>query len=127
MTTTQDAQKLAEQLDDYARGDEYQRAIDDAAAMLRELSEQVEALRTLPLADDHNGTRVDYTGLLGQSQRVLKHSSPGTAEMLRQLTGHIKEMGARFYAGEVKAVDEFLQLYCVEHEARAALKQGESK
>lgn len=79
---------------------------------------------TTTLAADHTGMRVDYTGMLGQVQRALRRESPGHAEMVRQLQGHIQEMGQRFYAGDVAAVDEFLQLYCVELEARKAIRQG---
>lgn len=72
------------------------------------------------LAPDHTGARVNYQGLLQQSQNGLRRE-PGLAEMLRQLMEHLTEMGQRFYAGDVTAVDEFLQLYCIERETRAAL------
>ncbi|MBD9530419.1 hypothetical protein IB233_02075 [Comamonas sp. CMM01] len=82
------------------------------------------------LAADHTGMRVDYSGLLGQVRHEISRSAPGHAEMLRQLQGHIQEVGRRWYAGEIAAVDEFLQLYCVEREARAAIAasaaQGEA-
>ena len=73
------------------------------------------------LAADHKGMRVDYTGLLSQCRRALQSREPANAEMLRQLQGHLQELGRRWYAGDTVAVDEFLQLYCIEHEARAAL------
>ncbi|SSW67229.1 hypothetical protein AVE30378_02515 [Achromobacter veterisilvae] len=75
------------------------------------------------LTTDHSSTRVDYTGLLGQSIGTLKRGGtrPDLAEMLRQLTGHLKELGQRWYAGDTAVVDEILQLYCIESEARAAL------
>lgn len=79
------------------------------------------AQQVLLLAADHNGMRVDYTGLLGQVRREICRSGPGYAEMLRQLQGHIQELGQRWYAGETAAVDEFLQLYSVEKDARAAI------
>ncbi len=75
------------------------------------------------LAADHQGMRVDYTGMLGQSCRELNRTAPGRAEMLRQLQGHITELGQRFYAGDLKVVDEFLQLYCVAMDARAAISK----
>lgn len=77
-----------------------------------------------PLAADHSDMRVDYTGMLGQVRRELGRSNSFHAEMLRQFQAHLQEMGQRFYAGDIAAVDEFLQLYCVEHEARKALRQG---
>ena len=81
------------------------------------------------LAADHSGMKVDYRGLFSQVQRAIKRSDPGYAEMLRQLEGHITELGQRWYEGDTDVVDELLQLYCVERKARAALaaqaKRGE--
>lgn len=80
------------------------------------------------LAEKHTGMKVDYRGLLGQVQREIERSAPGHAEMLRQLQGHLQELGQRWYAGDTAVVDELLQLYCVERQARADLaaqaKQG---
>ena len=76
------------------------------------------------LAADHQGMRVDYSGLLGECQRALRSREPAQAEMLRQLQGHINELGQRWYAGDTAVVDEILQLYCVERDARQALKGG---
>lgn len=76
------------------------------------------------LATDHQGMRVDYSGLLGQCRRALSQREPANAEMLRQLQGHLQELGQRWYAGDTAVVDEILQLYCIEREARQALKGG---
>ena len=73
------------------------------------------------LATDHKGMRVDYSGLLSQCRRALQSREPANAEMLRQFQGHLQELGRRWYAGDTVAVDEFLQLYCIEHKARVAL------
>ncbi|MFZ6727391.1 hypothetical protein ACO0K2_18010 [Undibacterium sp. MH2W] len=81
-----------------------------------------EELEALKLAPDHKGMRVDYSGLLGQSVNVLKRSDPANAEMLRQLSEHMTELGKRFYSGDISVVDEFLQLYCVETKLREKLK-----
>jgi hypothetical protein len=70
-------------------------------------------------AATHTGMRVDYQGLLRQARSGLSRE-PALAEMLRQLTDHITELGRRFYAGDSAAVDEFLQLYCVERDGRLA-------
>jgi len=82
------------------------------------------------LAEKHTGMKVDYRGLLGQVQREIERSAPGHAEMLRQLQGHLQELGQRWYAGDTAVVDELLQLYCVERQARADLaaqaKQGDA-
>jgi hypothetical protein len=79
------------------------------------------------LAANHQGMRVDYSGLLGQCQRALSNREPANAEMLRQLQGHLKELGQRWYAGDADVVDEFLQLYCVESEARNAIQVARKK
>ncbi|CUI26467.1 hypothetical protein [Achromobacter xylosoxidans] len=78
------------------------------------------------LAEPHTGMRVDYQGLLRQAREGL-HNSPGLAEMLRQLQGHLRELGQRWYAGDTAVVDELLQLYCVESNARAALSATQAE
>ncbi len=70
------------------------------------------------LAGDHSGMKVDYRGLFKQVQRAIKRSDPGYAEMLRQLEDHLQELGQRWYAGDTNVVDEILQLYCIERDAR---------
>jgi hypothetical protein len=75
------------------------------------------------LADDHKGMRVDYSGLFKQATASLARGArePALAEMLRQLKDHITELGTRWYAGDTAVVDEILQLYCVEKDARDTL------
>jgi hypothetical protein len=75
------------------------------------------------LAADHRGMRVDYSGLLKQAIDALKHGSKeaALAEMLSQLKDHLTELGRRWYAGDTAVVDELLQLYCVEKDARITL------
>lgn len=86
------------------------------------LAAEVERMRKPALlAEKHTGMRVDYSGLLGQCQRALRSREPGNAEMLRQLQGHLQELGRRWYAGDTAVVDEILQLYCIERDARAAM------
>ena len=87
------------------------------------------------LAAEHRGMRVDYSGMFKQAISALKHGAkePGIAEMLRQLKDHMAELGQRWYAGYTAVVDELLQLYCVERDARvtladpAAASNGEKK
>ena len=103
-----------------------------AAAMLA-TGGQAQAVKLL--AADHSGMKVDYRGLFSQVQRALKRTDPGYSEMLRQLEGHLQELGQRWYAGDTDVVDEILQLYCIERDARktvsasataaAQAKQGE--
>jgi hypothetical protein len=75
------------------------------------------------LTDDHKGMRVDYSGLFKQATASLARGArePALAEMLRQLKDHITELGTRWYAGDTAVVDEILQLYCVEKDARDTL------
>ncbi|MBO1013458.1 hypothetical protein IPU70_07860 [Achromobacter sp. SD115] len=82
-----------------------------------------EAVPGCLLAAEHVGMTVDYTGLLGQARSALKRgeNAPAMAEMVRQLAVHLTELGQRWYAGDAAVVDEFLQLYCIESDARAAL------
>lgn len=89
-------------------------------AFVREV--EAEDLRAQPvrLAAEHKGMRVDYRGLLQQTREVLRND-PSLAEMLLQLQGHLTELGRRWYAGDTAAVDELLQLYCVESDMRASL------
>ena len=87
-------------------------------------------VRLVLLAADHKGMRVDYSGLFKQSIVALSRGvkEPGLAEMLRQLQGHITELGRRWYCGDTAVVDELLQLYAVEDRARDALKlQGRAQ
>ncbi len=86
------------------------------------LAAEVERLsKPTLLAEKHTGMRVDYSGLLVQCQRALRSREPANAEMLRWLQGHLKVLGRRWYAGDTAVVDEILQLYCIEGDARAAL------
>ena len=59
------------------------------------------------LADDHNGMKISAPGILGRVEGYLKF---GAQEMLK----HLKEMSDRYYSGDIKAIDEFLQLYCLD-------------
>lgn len=80
---------------------------------------------TIHLAAPDTGMRVDYRGLLAQASKAMARHEPGLAEMLRQLTDHLTKLGQRVYAGDLSAVDEFLQLYCIERAARAALIEAQ--
>lgn len=82
------------------------------------------------LAADHKGWKVDYSGLLSQASKALKHGSKetGLAELLRQLQGHLEELGKGWYEGDAAVVDEFLQVYCVADDVREVVvkSRGES-
>lgn len=80
----------------------------------------------IDLAAEHEGMRVDYHGLLRQAQDGLR-GEPGIAEMIRQLHDHLTELGRRWYTGDRRVVDEFLQLYCIESDARRTLIDASPK
>ncbi|WP_020408976.1 hypothetical protein [Hahella ganghwensis] len=61
----------------------------------------------VPLASKHTGMRVSAPGILNRVGGRLK---PGAQEMLR----HLQEVSERYYSGDLKAVDEFFQLYCLD-------------
>lgn len=84
------------------------------------MSELQQPVGTVILAAEHEGMRVDYRGLLRQARDGLR-DEPGIAEMILQLQGHLTELGQRWYAGDLRVVDELLQLYCIESDARRAL------
>ena len=89
-------------------------------AILADRQQRARGVSPTLLASTHMGMRVDYRGLLHQARADLGRNS-ALAEMLRQLQEHLRELGQRWYAGDTAVVDELLQLYCVESEARAAL------
>lgn len=64
------------------------------------------------LGATHSGMKISAAGILGRIRdgRYFKGLNYGCGVML----GHLQEMASRFYAGDVKAVDEFLQLYCLD-------------
>lgn len=61
------------------------------------------------LGPKHEGMRISAAGVLGRisSGRYYDGLRFGCGQMLT----HMEEMARRYYAGDVKAVDEFLQLY----------------
>ena len=66
------------------------------------------------LAEKHTGIKISAHGVLGRirDDRAFDELRFGCGEMLR----HLEEMATRFYSGDIKAVDEFLQLYCLDDE-----------
>ena len=61
------------------------------------------------LSAPHTGMKISASGVLGRIRdgRHYKGLNWSCGEMLR----HLEQMAARFYAGDIRAVDEFLQLY----------------
>ena len=58
--------------------------------------------------------RASITGMTRQICHVLrKHNESGLAYSLEEMRDNLKEMSTRYQAGDTKAVDEFLELYCL--------------
>lgn len=74
------------------------------------------------LGATHTGMKISAAGILGRIRdgRHYKGLNYGCGVML----GHLEEMAVRFYAGDPKAVDEFLQLYCLD-DARPQMPNAE--
>jgi hypothetical protein len=81
---------------------------DEVAALQKEIT-----IRDL-LAEKHTGMRISASGILGRIRdgRYFKELNFGCGQLLC----HLEQMANRFYAGDVKAVDEFLQLYDLDDE-----------
>ena len=64
------------------------------------------------LSPKHTGSRISAHGVLGRIRdgRYYKELNYACGEMLR----HMEEMATRYYAGDVRVVDEFLQLYALD-------------
>lgn len=64
------------------------------------------------LGAKHTGMKISASGILGRisAGRYYKGLNYGCGVML----DHLQQMADRFYAGDAKAVDEFLQLYCLD-------------
>lgn len=60
-----------------------------------------------PLGKKHTGMCISAAGLLRRVRGQLKF---GALAMLE----HLNEMSIRYYGGDIAAVDEFLQLYCLD-------------
>ena len=73
------------------------------------------------LAPDHRGMRVNGSRYLQQAH------GHGFTFVRREMARHLEEMGRRYYAGDVAAVDEFLQLYCIAESERAAVVTERAK
>jgi len=64
------------------------------------------------LAAKHTSSRISAPGILARIRdgRDLRVMGCACGLMLE----HLQEMAQRYYAGDIKAVDEFLQLYCLD-------------
>jgi len=64
-------------------------------------------LLCVPLAEKHEGMRISASGILNRVGGNLKFGA-------QQMHEHLQQVATRYYAGDIKAVDEFLQLYCLD-------------
>lgn len=73
------------------------------------------------LGPKHDGMRVSATGML----RNVAAARIGQLykSCLLELSEHLVELGDRFYSGDVKVVDEFLQFYALDRKRNAAPSQ----
>lgn len=67
------------------------------------------------MAPKHNGMKISAVGLLRNAKNALPKDASGEKWSLNELSEHLQELGNRFYSGDVKVVDEFLQLYCLDN------------
>ncbi len=67
------------------------------------------------LAEKHTGVTVSCSGLLERIADGCK-VRPDQRFLLGEMYKHLQETAARFYSGDIKVVDEFLQLYCLDEE-----------
>lgn len=86
----------------------------ESAHMLGQAQEEIDRLKAVlsggrHLAPDHTGMKISAEGILGRIRdgRYFRELDYGCGVML----GHLQNMAKRFYAGDIKAADEFLQLY----------------
>lgn len=70
-----------------------------------------EIAREIGLGPKHKGMRISADGLLGRLENG-KRADRMDRWMLGQLLKHMQELGRRYYSGDMRATDEFLQLYC---------------
>jgi len=80
--------------------------------MKKQLSLRVAELeaRMRPLSSKHTGMRVNIEGAL----RRIRSGGDGADFCLDELLKYLRLMAKEFYAGNIKIVDEFLQLYCLD-------------
>lgn len=89
--------------------DENAQTNDNINAERLAMSNEITEVLVILLAQKHTGMKISAHGVLGRIRdgRYYKELNYGCGEMLR----HLEEMAERFYSGDLRAVDEFLQLY----------------
>lgn len=72
--------------------------------------------KTVVLGPDHEGMRIDASG-------VLCNNNKGSTQFRKMMLGHLQDLAQRYYAGDTGAVDDFLQTYCLGVDARKLAKE----
>lgn len=70
------------------------------------------------LSKKYTGMRISASGVLNRVKGFLGF---GAKEMLK----HLREMATKYYAGDIAAVDEFLQLYCLDDDRLETITKGD--
>ncbi|WP_259393778.1 four helix bundle protein, partial [Ralstonia pickettii] len=93
----------------------------DKAPHLGELIERLQVIELLLRLgmDKRLISRPAYAKAVEITTSIGKQANGWKKSANRQLQAHMTELGRRWYAGDAAAVDEFLQLYCIEVDLRA--------
>jgi hypothetical protein len=65
------------------------------------------------LGAKHTGMKISASGVLGRIEKGWKVDK-GMRVCCGQMLTHLQDVAKKFYAGDVKIVDEFFQLYCLD-------------
>lgn len=68
-------------------------------------------------SEDHKGMKVSASGILRRNT-----TDQGVAWARGELLKHMEQAAEEYYKGNITAVDELFQLYCVGEKARKAAK-----
>jgi len=66
------------------------------------------------LSKKHTGMKVSMDGVLSRIVNGNGQVRKDQRYMLESILEHLKQTATRFYAGDISAVDEFFQLYCLD-------------
>lgn len=77
------------------------------------------------LAKKHKGMKVDYSGVLNRLSTGKEKIRKDQRYMLGVLSEHLEEVSKLFYEGEIKAVDEFFQVWCLDKHRPVYEEAGE--
>jgi hypothetical protein len=67
-----------------------------------------------PFSKDHDGMRISLDGAIRNAIRAMKNDDTGSAWTLEELQRTLHLVEYQFYKGNIKVVDEFLQLWALD-------------